>query len=213
MMAIAPESLRAAMAMAVRVGAPRSHAFTFLRSPFGISLSKRPCNRFSPLPRWLKSSLHTTPALRFKPSYAVPVVSSVQDAMAKPVTKSAGLDLANEALDFTKSSQEGSSEESELEEGELAECKHAFHTLLMLFEVARRYLMFVHLGHFVRFLFYDEPFNQFMLVILTMSLFNSDLGDFHMSHLFAERACGQCRRSCARIWSQQFGVSDWTVSM
>lgn len=121
MMAIAPESLRAAMAMAVRVGAPRSHAFTFLRSPFGISLSKRPCNRFSPLPRWLKSSLHTTPALRFKPSYAVPVVSSVQDAMAKPVTKSAGLDLANEALDFTKSSQEGSSEESELEEGELAE--------------------------------------------------------------------------------------------
>ncbi|KAG0599742.1 hypothetical protein M758_12G175300 [Ceratodon purpureus] len=104
-MAIAPESLRTAMAMAVRLGAPRSHAFSLLRSPFGIPLRKQPYNRFSPRPRWQKS-VHTTPSVRSKPSFALPVVSSVQDAMAKPVTKSAGFDLANEALDFSKRSHE-----------------------------------------------------------------------------------------------------------
>lgn len=104
-MAIAPESLRTAMAMAVRFGAPRSHAFTLLRSPFGIPLRKQAYNRFSPRPRWQKS-IHTTSTLRSKPSYALPVVSSVQNAMAKPVTRSAGFDLANEPLDFTRRSHE-----------------------------------------------------------------------------------------------------------
>jgi hypothetical protein len=99
---MAPESLRTAMAMAVRFGAPRSHAFTLLRSPFAVPLRKQPCSQFSPRPRWQRS-VHASPGLRSKPSYALPVVSSVQDAT---VTKSAGLNLANEALEFTKRSHE-----------------------------------------------------------------------------------------------------------
>ncbi|XP_024358431.1 aspartate--tRNA ligase, chloroplastic/mitochondrial [Physcomitrium patens] len=104
-MAIAPESLRTAMAMAVRLGAPRCHASILLRSPFGTLFRKHHYNRLSPRPRWSRT-LHSTTSLCSKPSYALPVVSSVQDAVTKPVTKGAGFDLANEVLDFSRRSHE-----------------------------------------------------------------------------------------------------------
>lgn len=107
-MAIAPESLRTAMAMAVRLGAPRSHAFALLRSPRGGIPLPYYSRVLSPRPRWQRRTLHSTLSLRSKPSYALPVVNSVQDAaMTKPVAKtSSGFDLGNETLDFTKRSHE-----------------------------------------------------------------------------------------------------------
>ena len=127
-MAIVPESLRTAMAMAVRFGAPHSHALALLRCPFGIPFH----NRVSPRSTWLKSLLHSTPTSLSKPSHALPVESSLQETVAKPVTKSPGFDLAYEALDLTKRSPDSkednySSQEAELEEGE---CKHRLYNLL-----------------------------------------------------------------------------------
>lgn len=86
------ESLRTAMAMAVRFSAPR----TTLRRGLPFRKHQPPC--LTPRrPRWL----HAATTRHSKP---LPVVSSVQDAMAKPLTKTAG--SSDLALDFTKRSHE-----------------------------------------------------------------------------------------------------------